>query len=194
MTRFQLIVFAVIAVVLLGAAVVDDSGEWGAVRTSHDPHVAPADARVNTGTSDQAFTDWSERRDLEVWVAQYEYRTWIEGVERERIEQERLAYLARINTTGSNARGSVQGTTPTYGCNIILPDSIVQRESGGNCDAYNAAGCGGRGCLGYAQVDAGHFAATSPWNSNVAGTCYGLSYDDCVAKLWDGGAGAGHWR
>jgi hypothetical protein len=78
--------------------------------------------------------------------------------------------------------------------NTVLPDEIIRRESGGNCDAYNPTGCGGRGCIGYAQVDAGHFWAVSPWNPNVPGTCYGLGYNECVERLWAGGSGASHWR
>ena len=156
-------------------------------------HAAPADARVPE-SSDQAFTDWSERRTLTDWVAVYEYRTWIEGVERERLAEE-----ARIRAAESDARQRVAPNTTSFsrvatGCTIILPSEIVARESGGDCDAYNATGCGGRGCSGYAQLDAGHFAAVSPWNPNVAGTCYGLGYDQCVEKLWSGGAGEGHWR
>lgn len=125
------------------------------------------------------------------WVTGVQEAEWREG---ERREQERLADLARSSATSSDAGGRITGVAPAYGCNIILPDSIVQRESGGNCNAYNPTGCGGRGCLGYAQVDQGHFAAVSPWNGNVAGTCYGLSYDECVERLWNGGAGVGHWR
>ena len=69
----------------------------------------------------------------------------------------------------------------------LLPAPIIQRESRGQCSAYNHGGCGGRGCLGPAQIDEGHFYAVSPWNSNVPGTCYGLSYRGCVIRLKERG-------
>ena len=75
----------------------------------------------------------------------------------------------------------------------LLPNYIVQRESRGQCGAYNANGCSGRGCIGWAQVDAGHFAARSPWNPNVPGTCYGLTYNACVNRLSGGGSNLGPW-
>lgn len=70
-----------------------------------------------------------------------------------------------------------------------LPESVLWRESRCRWDAYNPSGCGGRGCLGPAQVDRGHFADVSPWNSNTSGSCAGLDPDDpadyaeCVSRL-----------
>lgn len=77
--------------------------------------------------------------------------------------------------------------------NGLLPDNIVQRESSGQCNAYNHGGCGGRGCLGWAQIDEGHFWADSPWGSGP-GSCYGLSYNGCVSKLSNGGTNLDPWK
>ena len=155
-------------------------------------HAAPPAAEVFGPSSE--LNGWETTR----LVAEVEaVSVYLEAVEAERIE--RLAEEARIRAAEDNARQWVAPNTTSSsrvatGCTIILPSEIVARESGGDCDAYNATGCGGRGCSGYAQLDAGHFAAVSPWNPNVAGTCYGLGYDQCVEKLWSGGAGEGHWR
>lgn len=75
----------------------------------------------------------------------------------------------------------------------LLPDYIVNRESHHQCDAYNHGGCGGRGCLGWAQIDEGHFSANSPWG-NGPGSCYGLSYNGCVAKLSNNGTNLAPWK
>lgn len=74
----------------------------------------------------------------------------------------------------------------------LLPGYIIQRESRGDCHAYNHGGCGGRGCLGPAQIDEGHFYANSPW-SDGPGTCYGLTYRGCVIRLKERG-GLTPWR
>jgi len=62
-----------------------------------------------------------------------------------------------------------------------FPDYIVQRESGGDPNAYNSSS-GARGC---AQILDSHF--------NSGATCDGLGYEECWNKLWAGGAGASHW-
>jgi len=79
-----------------------------------------------------------------------------------------------------------------------LPAEILYRES--RCTwAYNPTGCGGRGCLGPAQLDAGHFNDTSPWNPNAQGSCAGLNpeveadYVDCVNRLSAGGTNLRPW-
>lgn len=61
-----------------------------------------------------------------------------------------------------------------------FPDSIIQRESGGNPGAVNPSS----GAAGCAQIMPFHFSR---------GQCVGLSYQDCWARLWAGGAGASHW-
>jgi hypothetical protein len=86
------------------------------------------------------------------------------------------------------------GSIPSGGCSGgILPDYITNRESRGRCDAVNPTGCGGRGCIGDAQVDRGHFYADSPWGDGP-GSCYGLGYADCVNKLSNGGTNLDPWK
>ena len=79
--------------------------------------------------------------------------------------------------------------------NPVVPESVARRESGCRWDAYNPTGCGGRSCLGFYQLDAGHFAAVSPWNPNVSGSCYGLDpstregQTECASRLGPGAWG-----
>lgn len=80
--------------------------------------------------------------------------------------------------------------------NPIIPESVAMRESGCSWSAYNPTGCGGRGCLGFFQLDLGHFAQVSPWNSSVSGGCVDLAavkwaqwaQIECASRL-----GAGAW-
>jgi len=79
--------------------------------------------------------------------------------------------------------------------NPIIPESVARGESGCRWDAYNPTGCGGRGCLGFYQLDAGHFAEVSPWNGNVSGSCLGLDpstregQTECASRLGPGAWG-----
>ena len=96
------------------------------------------------------------------------------------------AYLAARARASAPAPRVSTGPSIALECgNTVLPAYIVQRESGGQCNAYNPTGCSGHGCIGYAQLDQAHF-----W---PGGTCYGLTYNACVSKLWAGGAGASNW-
>ena len=100
-----------------------------AEETSAPPHAQAGSAPAPFGTSDQAFTDWSERRTLTDWVALYEYRTWIEGVERERLAEE-----ARIRAAESDARQWVAPNT-TSSSRVATGnvwDDLAQCESGGD--------------------------------------------------------------
>lgn len=78
--------------------------------------------------------------------------------------------------------GTCEGDFPVSG-------SVVYRESRCDPNAYNATGCGGRGCVGLFQLDQGHFAQVSPWNSGTSGTCADLSpasqadQKTCAARL-----------
>lgn len=79
--------------------------------------------------------------------------------------------------------------------NPIISEATAMRESGCQWDAYNPGGCGGRSCLGFFQLDAGHFYAVSPWNPNVSGSCYGLDPNtregqtECASRLGPGAWG-----
>ena len=99
----------------------------------------------------------------------------------------------------SNQPVARRGTAAPSGCDQYgIPADIVIGESGCNPDAFNATGCGGRGCIGATQLDLGHFAEVSPWNGNVSGGCFGLdpySYADqqeCTSRLL-GTGGLAHW-
>lgn len=96
-------------------------------------------------------------------------------------------------STASPARSAGGGNPAGSGrCGGNLPScSIMNNESGGNPNAVNASGCGGRGCYGKWQFD--------------PKTSQGLGYDkpmnqypesvqdEAAAKLWAGGSGCSHW-
>lgn len=62
-----------------------------------------------------------------------------------------------------------------------FPDSIIWRESRGDPNAVNSNG----GASGCAQIMPFWFAP--------GGGCYGLAYDECWARMWNGGKGASNW-
>jgi hypothetical protein len=99
-------------------------------------------------------------------------------------EQERqaLADMARRSPVRSVNRFVGGGDCTTLAAELGISEDILWRES--RCQwVDNPGGCSGRGCLGPAQIDAGHFSVVSPWNPNVPGTCYGLSYAECAQRL-----------
>lgn len=72
---------------------------------------------------------------------------------------------------------STAGATAPAG----FPSSITQRESGGDPNAVNASS----GACGPAQILPSHFGP--------GGGCQGMTYSECWATLWDGGAGGSNW-
>lgn len=117
--------------------------------------------------------------------AEVDRRTWLEAAMRSlkaRQDAEAAARAAEARQRASARQaptGAVSGT-----CAAMkpagFPDSIIMRESGGNPEARNASS----GAYGCAQIMPFHFSR---------GSCVGLDYAACWAKLWAGGAGAGHW-
>ena len=109
---------------------------------------------------------------------------WFAGVEAQAVAD--LAGRSPVRSGGGFVGG---GDCAALAAQLGLPEAVLWRESRCSWDAYNATGCSGRGCLGPAQVDRGHFAEVSPWNSNAAGSCAGLDPDDpaqyaeCVSRL-----------
>lgn len=111
---------------------------------------------------------------------------WIETEQRERAELERRAADERLAGTRRPPNVTVVGggDCETLSTELGVSTDVLWRES--RCQwVDNPNGCGGRGCLGPAQIDAGHFAAVSPWNNDVPGVCYGLSYAECARILPD---------
>jgi hypothetical protein len=90
-----------------------------------------------------------------------------------------------------------QNTSGGSCANPVIPEAVARRESGCRWDAYNPTGCSGRGCIGFYQLDEGHFAAVSPWNPNVSGVCHDLqgvewepwAQTECASRL-----GPGAWN
>ncbi len=79
----------------------------------------------------------------------------------------------------------------------LPPCYVMQRESGGQANAVNPTGCGGRGCYGLWQFDPTTWDSTANamGRPDLVGN-YLPSVDDqnAVARfLYAGGAGAGHW-
>jgi hypothetical protein len=68
-----------------------------------------------------------------------------------------------------------------------LPDYIVDRESGGNPNAYNPSGA-----WGCAQFMPGTWNGTCS-DLGAHGTASVEAQNECANRLWDGGAGSSHW-
>lgn len=94
-------------------------------------------------------------------------------------------------------RVEAQSGYPPECDNPVVAPRIAWAESHCRWDNYNPTGCGGRGCLGYFQLDEGHFAAVSPWNPNVSGGCVDLAavkwepwaQTECASRLGPGAWG-----
>jgi hypothetical protein len=91
-------------------------------------------------------------------------------------EQLRAKEAARVRSTTARAQRSQRSSPGLSGsCEAMrpagFPSSIVMRESGGNPTARNASGA-----YGCAQIMPMHF--------NSGGTCAGLGYADCWAKMY----------
>jgi len=164
-------------------------------RHARPPHPQAANAAAQVGTTYLAnypgeviaILEWQEgERDGE----------WFRGIEVERlaveVAQARTGDVRRpVSGTPTSLSGDCAALTAAWN----LPVEVLIRESRCSEDAYNPTGCNGRSCIGAAQLDLGHFAAVSPWNGNVSGTCYGLDpgsiadQRECASRL-----GPGAWR
>lgn len=171
MTRFFVGLVFVLAVLCLGIAT---QASFDAEKQSAPPHVEPAGARV--------YQDYPNMLDAQAQVAFIEgtISAWIAAEEARLVEEARTVDLRRRVPSPTEVPS---GDCAALAAELDVPPAVLWRESRCRTDAYNATGCGGRGCLGAAQLDAGHFYERSPWNPNVPGTCYGLSYSECARKL-----------
>jgi hypothetical protein len=154
-----------------------------ALIAGHPPHVQAGSAPAHFGTPPISVTgadpEGTASAVIEVEVAAYL------AAEGQRIEQERLAEEARqaaIRRSVPRTTTSVGGDCAALAAELGVSEDILWRES--RCRwVDNPSGCGGRGCLGPAQIDSGHFQSVSPWNPSRPGTCYGLSYAECAQRL-----------
>lgn len=163
--------------------------------TDHPPHVerptagasAPLPLAATGGEQPAAQIEWIEGENRARWYA---------GVEL----AEREAAAAREAAARAVPR-SVGGGGGSGSCDLTgwtLPDEILIRESRCSEDAFNATGCSGRGCVGAAQLDLGHFANPSPWGG--VGACWGLDpysvadQQECVRRLSGDGSNLDPWR
>lgn len=189
--RTVVVVFA-LAAVSIGAA------SWSAERTSSPPHVAPPAAEASGPVSLAVVGGDVPQQaiDREAWIEGVARGEWFAGVEL----AEREAAAAREAAARAVPR-SVGGGGGSGSCDLTgwtLPDEILFRESRCSEDAFNATGCGGRGCVGAAQLDLGHFANPSPWGG--VGACWGLDpysvadQQECVRRLSGDGSNLAPWR
>lgn len=112
---------------------------------------------------------------------------WNEAVAR--AEAAERAAAAAVRSAATRPRGGPRSAGgESGGCGVPpddgaapagFPDSVIQRESGGDRTASNGSH------IGRAQIACSHYGP--------GGGCVGLSYSECWAKLWDGGAGASNW-
>lgn len=186
------IVVAVVATTLITIETTADPS--GAASSTQPPDAEPAEARV---VSSGDFVD----ANIEQYLREQEQS----DIEKRRAEiaaeeeEARRRSASRSYQPTSASYGSFNSDCATLSSQMNLPESILWRES--RCSwAYNPTGCGGRGCLGPAQLDAGHFSHVSPWNSSASGSCAGLNpevqseYIDCVNILSSGGKNLRPWN
>lgn len=190
----------VVAALALAAASVG-AASWSAERTGHDSHVerptagasAPLPLAAAGGEHPGAVIAQAE------WIEGVQRAEWYEGVAaaEEQARQAALADLARQRPVRSSGGSVGSGDCAALAAEFGLPESILWRESRCSYDAYNATGCGGRGCIGAAQLDAGHFAAASPWGG--VGACADLDpgsiadQQECTNRLSGGGSNLRPW-
>jgi hypothetical protein len=115
------------------------------------------------------------------------------------VERQRVAEVERQRVAGSQRAkvNTYRSQQPSSGT-CVLPDYICRRESGGNPNAVNPTGCGGRGCYGKYQFDPRTWdaAASRAGRPDLVGNAAGASeadQDEVAAHLWNGGAGCSHW-
>ena len=153
-------------------------------------------ARTTTQASPFNPSAWlSEANALMIanWYA--EERAAEERAAQERAEAESAS--PKISAAGDRATQPPPPASAASGdcANPVVPEAVARRESGCNWQVVNPGGCSGRSCLGFFQLDAGHFYAVSPWNPNVSGACYGLGdwHDPAVQIACASRLGPGAW-
>jgi hypothetical protein len=175
MNRFLIVALVLVAGLGMQAASV-------AQDTSAPPHAARPAAGV---FGSPALIVLGDPEGTASAVTDVEVSAYLAAVEAQRIEQERLEEEARqaaVRRAVPRTPTGFGGDCAALAAELGVSEDILWRES--RCRwVDNPSGCGGRGCLGPVQLDAGHFAAISPWNPNVPGTCYGLSYAECAQRL-----------
>lgn len=165
-------VLVLLVVVIGGAAVAEDT---------HPPH---RERPVAGASVPLAAVGGDHPGDVIVFVEGVDRALWIRGV-----EEARAVERARSSVRPAVVGGGIGGDCAQLSAQLGLSEAILWRESRCTWGAYNVGGCGGRGCIGPAQVDLGHFAPVSPWNGNVPGTCADLDpndpkqYAECVGRL-----------
>jgi hypothetical protein len=149
--------------------------------TSAPPHAQAGSAPAHFGSP--ALIVLGDPEGTANVITIIEVNAYLAAVEAER-EAERLAEAERMAATRRSTNIAVArgGDCESLALELGVSQDVLWRES--RCRwVDNLTGCGGRGCLGPAQIDAGHFAETSPWNPNVHGTCFGLTYAECAQRL-----------
>jgi len=160
-----------LAFLVVGTAIVASTQlEWSSERTSAPPHARPADSRRQATTSSTTSTTASTTTTL--------------------APEPPPPGPMPTTTLAPEPIAAPPPQLPAAGdgecANPVVSEATARGESGCRWDAYNAAGCADpqtgipRGCLGFYQLDEGHFYEVSPWNSNVPGTCA-----DLADRKWD---------
>jgi len=111
---------------------------------------------------------------------------YLAAVERARLEEEARQAAAAAARPKPSSAGYHPGSTVGECTGFVIPDYIIQRESGGNPSAYNPSGA-----YGCAQTLLGHYAK--------GGSCYGFDpysiegQRACVWNLSNGGTNLAPW-
>jgi hypothetical protein len=177
--------FRKVGATMIGAALFIIAGRASAQPSEdheHPPHVRPRGEVPqevhNPGPSVFAAATWIGNAQAGIWIDTVKYNEWLDAVAE---NHRRLAALRDVSQPSpvSGGGGNYGGGGDCYArAPEGFPPHVIDRESSGDPNATNG---GHDGC---AQIADEHFEG---------GACEGMSYDDCWARLWDGGAGASNW-
>lgn len=191
----KLVVPGVLAILTAAAIGMSVAPRQGSIPAYHAPRVAYEDSPAAEMARIQAEIDAQRWREAvwanAVWDNQVRVWTWTVAVNAHQAELEAQRAAAATaataqrrtstSTGGGSAVGGSCGVPPDNGDPPPgFPDYVIDRESSGNRDASNGSH------FGRAQISCQHY--------QPGRACVGMSYSECWALLWNGGAGASNWE
>ena len=178
---------ALVAVVFVTAAPGDGEEAVGSITTvDHCPDECERKAaRYAAALVEDAYTDYAWLLlDAAWWRANGELTAALRAAEAERA----AALAASTSSSGSGSSYSGPSGTVSGDCyGSALPSYIIDRESGGNPNAYNPSGAWG--CF---QIMPGTWGGTCS-DLGAHGSASVGAQTECANRLWNGGAGSSHW-
>ena len=175
-----------LSILSLGAVTATTSGE-GSVRATGEATKQPEVEAVGAGMAIDLEEAAAVQQEVDTYLAVQHYFNLLEEEKAVKAYLDALYQesLRRAVAVRPAPRSTVQLTVGEC-TGFAIPDYIIQRESGGNPNAYNPSGA-----YGCAQTLLSHYGEK--------GTCAGLNpYDiqgqrDCVDRLSNGGTNLNPW-